>query len=77
MIKDSVIAVFATLLVLTSYAAVFHYSKEYGVLEGVKAYHKQCFEIGGYIISDVGEVVSCKGQGKVPKDELPNFKSTI
>jgi hypothetical protein len=75
--RKIVIAVFAALVVLTSYAAVFHYSKEYGFLDGIKAYHQQCFEVGGYIIGDTGEVVACKGQGVVPKEELKHFKSTI
>lgn len=47
-----------------------------GMLEGIKAYHKQCYEVGGYIIDDVGNVVACMGQGTVPKEELKYFKST-
>jgi hypothetical protein len=75
--KRIVIVVFAALAVLTSYTAVFHYSKEYGMMEGIKAYHQACYEVGGYIIGDTGEVVACKGQGVVPKEELKHFKSTI
>lgn len=48
-----------------------------GLLEGIKAYHQQCFNVGGYVIDDTGHVVMCQGQGVVPKEELKNFKSTI
>ena len=48
-----------------------------GRLEGIRAYHSQCFEVGGYIIDEQGQVVACKGQGNIPKEELKNFKSTI
>jgi hypothetical protein len=78
MTKQQIIA--ALLVVvgwLGSNYVVYHYSKEAGMLEGIKAYHAQCFEVGGYIISDTGEVVACKGQGVVPKEELKHFKSTI
>jgi hypothetical protein len=47
------------------------------MMDGIKAYHAQCYEIGGYIIGDTGEVVACMGQGTVPKEELKHFKSTI
>ena len=77
MTKQITIAVFAVLLLITTHLATYHYSKEAGMLEGIKAYHSQCFEVGGYIIGDTGEVVACKGQGVVPKEELKHFKSTI
>lgn len=50
---------------LGSNYVVYHYSKEAGVLEGIKAYHAQCYEAGGYIIGDTGEVVFCQPQGQV------------
>ncbi len=76
--KEKIIA--AVLVVacwLGSNYVVYHYSKEAGVLEGIKAYHKQCFEVGGYIVGPTGDVVMCQGQGTIPKEELKNFKSTI
>ena len=48
-----------------------------GYYLGMKAYHDQCYNIGGYIIDNVGNVVACMGQGTIPKEELKNFKSTI
>jgi hypothetical protein len=75
--KKIVISVLSVLLLLTAFVATHHYSKEAGMLEGIEAYHEQCYNIGGYIIGPDGKVVVCKGQGQVPKEELPNFKSTI
>ncbi len=75
--KKIVIAVFTALILGTAFFATYHYSKEAGVLKGIKAYHKQCYTIGGYIIDDMGHVVLCAPQGTIPKDELPNFKNTL
>ena len=63
--------------VAASDIGMYLWGRNSGMLEGIKAYHQQCFEVGGYIISDTGEVVACKGQGVVPKEELKHFKSTI
>ncbi len=73
---------FATLLgcFLVAFACSaigYHLGTKDGVTKGIKAYHKQCYTIGGYIIDDMGHVVACMGQGQIPKEELPNFKSTI
>ena len=76
--KEYIIAgVLTALCFIGSNYVVYHYSKDAGMMEGIRAYHSQCFEVGGYIISDTGEVVACMGQGTVPKEELKNFKSTI
>lgn len=75
--KKIVIAVFSALLLCTAFFATYYYSKEAGMMDGIKAYHKQCYEVGGYIIDDVGNVVACMGQGTIPKEELKHFKSTI
>jgi hypothetical protein len=75
--KRIVITVFSALLLVTTHSIVHHYSYNAGMLEGIKAYHQACYEVGGYIIGDTGEVVACKGQGVVPKEELKHFKSTI
>jgi hypothetical protein len=77
MTKQITIAVFALLLLITTHLVTHHYSYNAGVLEGIKAYHQQCFEVGGYIIGDTGQVVACGGQGTIPKDELKNFKDNV
>lgn len=76
--KQKIIAaVLVALCWLGSNYIVYSYSKNAGMLEGIRAYHSQCFEVGGYIIDEQGQVVACKGQGNIPKEELKNFKSTI
>ncbi len=70
---------FATLLlcflvVFACSALGYHLGTKDGITEGIKAYHKQCYTIGGYIIDDMGHVVLCAPQGTIPKEELPNFK---
>lgn len=67
----------AAIAVIAACVGARYQGLEQGKMEGIKAYHQQCFEVGGYIISDTGDVVACMGQGTVPKEELKNFKSTI
>lgn len=74
--KVGVVTALAVVVLLACWGANKK-GKDDGMLEGIKAYHKQCYEVGGYIIDDVGNVVACMGQGTVPKEELKNFKSTI
>lgn len=75
--KYVIYGVLAALCWIGSLYGVYHFTSEYSFLEGIKAYHFQCYEVGGYIVGDTGEVVACMGQGMVPKEELHNFKSTI
>ena len=65
------------LVVLAACYGAYKHGTDVGMMDGIKAYHAQCYEIGGYIIGDTGEVVACMGQGTVPKEELKHFKSTI
>jgi hypothetical protein len=65
------------LVVLAVCYGAYKHGTDTGMLDGIKAYHKQCYEVGGYIIDDVGNVVACMGQGTIPKEELKHFKSTI
>ena len=67
----------AAIAVITACVGARYQGLSQGHLEGIRAYHSQCFEIGGYIIDEQGQVVVCKGQGNIPKEELKNFKSTI
>ena len=75
--KSAFIGISLSIAILTSYVLAYYWGLENGVLDGMKAYHNQCFEVGGYIIDEQGQVVTCKGQGRSPKEELKNFKSTI
>ena len=72
-----IIYVLVSLFWLGSNYAVYKFAGANGATKGIKAYHAQCYNIGGYIIDDQGHVVVCMGQGQIPKEELPNFKSTI
>lgn len=75
--KSVFIGVSIFVAVVASDALAYYWGHKNGVLEGIRAYHSQCFEVGGYIIDEQGQVVACKGQGNIPKEELKNFKSTI
>jgi len=75
--KSAFIGISLSIAILTSYVLAYYWGYKNGVLDGIKAYHNQCFEVGGYIIDEQGQVVACKGQGDIPKEELKNFKSTI
>ena len=75
--KSAFIGISLFIAILTSDVLAYYWGHKNGVLDGIKAYHNQCFEAGGYIIDDTGKVVVCRAQGIVPKEELPNFKSTI
>lgn len=74
--KSVFIGVSIFVAIVASDVFAYYWGNKVGVLEGIKAYHQQCFEVGGYIISDTGQVVSCWGQGTIPKEELKNFKSS-
>ena len=65
------------LIILTACYGAYKHGTDVGMMEGIKAYHEQCFEVGGYIVSPEGNVVMCQPQGTIPKEELKNFKSTI
>ncbi len=65
------------LVVLAACYGAYKHGTDVGMMEGIEAYHNQCYEVGGYIIGPTGEVVMCQGQGQVPKEELKHFKSTI
>jgi len=65
------------LVVLAACYGAYKHGTDVGMMEGIEAYHNQCFEVGGYIVGPTGDVVMCQGQGQVPKEELKNFKSTI
>lgn len=75
--KSAFIGISLSIAILTSDVLAYYWGYKNGVLDGIKAYHNQCFEVGGYIIDEQGQVVTCKGQGHIPKEELKNFKSTI
>jgi len=76
-LKDFVTLLACFLVVLACSALGYYLGNKDGITEGIKAYHDQCYNIGGYIIDNVGNVVACMGQGTIPKEELKNFKSTI
>lgn len=49
-----------------------------GLGVGIRSYHNQCFEIGGFIVdNENGTVVQCSPIGRVPKEELNNFKPPL
>jgi hypothetical protein len=75
--EKTIIYVLVSLFWLGSNYVVYNLGGASGATQGIKAYHAQCYTIGGYIIDDQGHVVVCMGQGQIPKEELPNFKSTI
>ena len=75
--KSVFISVSIFVAIIASDVLAYYWGHKNGVLEGIKAYHQQCFEVGGFIISDTGQVVACGGQGNIPKEELKNFKSII
>lgn len=45
-----------------------------GLKQGLQNYHDQCYNIGGFVVDEVGHVVACAPQGTIPKEELKNFK---
>ena len=71
-VKTIIGTVVATVILTACYGAYKH-----GVDVGIHSYHKQCFEVGGFIMDEAGHVVACAPQGTIPKEELKNFKDTI
>lgn len=71
-VKALVSIVVAVVILAACYGAYKH-----GVNVGIHSYHNQCYNIGGFIVDEVGHVVACAPQGTIPKEELNNFKDTI
>ncbi len=44
--------------------------------EALDMYHQQCFQIGGYVINNQGEVVMCQALTTIPKQELEKYEGT-
>lgn len=57
------------------YGSTVIYNK--GIDEGIKRYHSQCFNIGGFIISKIDRsTVQCRGLGIIPKEEMDRINET-
>ena len=75
--KHAFIGCTVLLAIVASDVGIYYWGHNKGALEGIKAYHQQCYEIGGFVVDDQGKVVACQGQGTIPQENLKHFKSTI
>ena len=73
MLKKVIVAVVICLVVVGACIG----AHRQGITKGIEAYHRQCFEVGGFIMDEAGHVVACAPQGTIPKEELKNFKDNI
>jgi len=67
--------IIAGIVALTIFIASNVYSFKVGTGNGVDMYHQQCYNVGGYIIDELGQVVQCAPLTQIPEVERPNFKN--
>ena len=70
--KKLVLWAFTALLALFLGLGYYAVDQSYkaGTLNGINLYHQQCFQVGGYIWNEAGQVVVCKGLTTIPEKEL-------
>jgi len=69
MIKIVLLSLAGCLVVLGACYGAYKQGKQ----RGMEDFHEACFLVGGYAINKHGQVIACKGQGVIPKEELHNF----
>ena len=67
----------SALAMVVSHIGLYQYATKKGFEQGIRAYHQQCFDVGGIAMDEHGQAVVCGPLSKVPKEEEQSWKNKV